>query len=211
MINTEDQEALFKLISEYLEKDVECTAIGDTAMMFLGYKTATKDIDMVFQNEKDRGIFIKAIEKIGYKERSIRGVYDKKREQHKGKPKMFSRGEERFDLFVKNVFGVETTKDMTQRNDFIGKKTLIIKILPKEDLILLKAVTNREKDMEDIEAIVEKEKSIDWNRIVDYAASQRNNSPWILHDLEEKMQLLKKKLFIKKEFFDKIYEAESMH
>jgi predicted nucleotidyltransferase len=209
MINVEDQEALFKLIAEYIEQDIECVAIGGTAMMFAGYKTVTKDIDIVFNKEKDRKIFVKAIEELGYTERSIKGVYDKKRTEHKGKPKMFSRGEERFDLFVEDVFGVKINHDITERNDFIGKKTLIIKILPKEDLILLKAVTNREKDMEDIESIFEKEKNIDWNRIVDYAISQKNNNPWILYDLEEKMQILKKKTFIKKEFFEKIYKEES--
>lgn len=209
MINTEDQEALFKLISEYLDKDIECIAIGGTAMMFSGYKTTTKDIDIVFWNDKDRTTFIKAIEKLGYTERSIKGVYDKKREKHKGKPKMFSRGDERFDLFVKNVFGVEINSEITQRNDFIGRKTLIIRILTKEDLILLKSVTNREKDLEDIKAIFEKEKNIDWKRIVDYAIRQKNNNPWILYDLEEKMQILKKKIFIKKEFFDRIYKEES--
>jgi predicted nucleotidyltransferase len=209
MINIEDQEALFKLIAEYLDKDIECVAIGGTAMMFSGYKTATKDIDIVFESEKNRKEFIKAIEKLGYTERSIKGVYDKKRTEHKGKPVMFSRGDERFDLFVKDVFGVIINHEITQRHDFMGKKALIIKILSKEDLILLKAVTNREKDMEDIEAICEKEKNIDWNKIVDYAINQKKNNPWIMYDLEEKMQILKKKFFIKKEFFDKIYKEES--
>ncbi len=52
MINTEDQEALFTLISTYLKKNVTCYAIGGTAMMFYGYKTTTKDIDLVFHNNQ---------------------------------------------------------------------------------------------------------------------------------------------------------------
>ena len=52
MINTKDQEHLFKLIADYLDKDITCIAIGGTAMMFAGYKTATKDIDLVFASEQ---------------------------------------------------------------------------------------------------------------------------------------------------------------
>lgn len=210
MINNEDQEQLFKLIAEYLEADVECIAIGGTAMMFSGYKNATKDIDIVFQDEKDRQIFVKAITKLGYTERSIKEVYDKKRAQHKGKPKMFSRGEERFDLFVKNVFGFKVnSKKMTQRHDFISKKELIIKIPSKEYLILLKAITLRDKDLEDIETIIEKEKDIDWGFIVGEAIAQKKNNKWVLYDLEETLKKLSKKTLIKKKYFDMIYNAES--
>ena len=43
---------------------------------------------------------------------------------------------------------------------------------------------------------------------MDEAILRRNKISWILIDLGEKMQLLKKKVFIKKEYFDKIYQAE---
>ncbi len=48
MISLKDQNALFLLIAEKAEKDIECIAIGGTAMMYNGYKSATKDIDLVF-------------------------------------------------------------------------------------------------------------------------------------------------------------------
>ncbi|MFH1174163.1 MAG: DUF6036 family nucleotidyltransferase [archaeon] len=210
MINTQDQEELFRLIADYLEKDVECLAIGGTAMMFHGYKTTTKDIDLVFKSEQDRGIFIKALLQLGYTERSIRSVYDEKRATDKNKPKMYSRGEERFDLFVMNVFGVDVPfENIVQRHDFIGKKELIVLTLSKELLILLKSVTNREKDYEDIETIVKIEKNIDWKLIVNEALRNRQNKQWMLYDLEEKLQKLKKITFIKKEIFDAIYKSES--
>jgi hypothetical protein len=209
MINTQDQEELFKLIAEYIEQDIECIAIGGTAMMFQGYKTTTKDIDLVFKNEKDRNIFIKAIEKLGYTQKSLKLVYDLKRAKDQDKPLMYSRGEERFDLFVKNVFGFEIDiEKFIQRHDFIGKKELIIFTLSKEYLILLKSITGREKDYEDIETIIKIEPNIDWNIIIEEAVKKRKNKQWILYDLEEKMQKLKKIIFIKKEYFDKIYQAE---
>jgi hypothetical protein len=186
MINTQDQEELFRLIADYLEEDIKCVAIGGTAMMFQGYKTTTKDIDLVFQNQN--------------------------RIKNNNKPLLYSRGDERFDLFLKDVFGFEIEFDkFVQRHDFIGKKELIVFTLSKEYLILLKAITNREKDYEDIETIVKIEKNMDWNIIIDAAIPKRKQIVWILHDLEETMQKLKKIVFIKKENFDKIYAAEEKY
>lgn len=214
MINTQDQQELLELIAQYLKEDIVCIAIGGTAMMFLGYKSTTKDIDLVFENNKDRQVFIDAIKDLGYSQTSLKLIYDPKRAQDKNKPLIYSRSDERFDLFVGSVFGSNvdfSLKDITQRHDFIAKKELIIYTLSKEDIILLKSVTNREKDIEDIEAIIKVEKSINWGYIIDKAISQRKNNSWILLDLEEKMQKLKKITFIKQEYFDKIYKEEEKH
>lgn len=211
MINTKDQEELFKLIAEYMEQNIECIAIGGTAMMFNKYKTTTKDIDLVFKNKENRNTFIKAIKQLGYKQQAIDAIYDENRKQHTGKPLMFTRGEERFDLFVKDVFGYEiefNQEKIIQRNDFLGKKELTILILPIEELILLKSITGREKDFEDIETILEIEKNVDWKKIVEKACKQKNKNSWILIDLEETFQQLKKKYFIKQEIFELIYEAQ---
>ena len=76
MINTKDQEELFKLIAEYLDEDLTCVAIGGTAMMMGNYKNSTKDIDLVFKDETDRTMFVKAITELGYKQQSIDLIYD---------------------------------------------------------------------------------------------------------------------------------------
>lgn len=209
MINVQDQEELFRLIADYLEEDIECVAIGGTAMMLHGYKAATKDIDLVFKNQGDRGIFIRAIKNLGYSQKSLLLVYDEKRRASGNKPVIYSRGDERFDLFAKDVFGFEVEfESFVQRHDYLGKRELIVLSAPKEYLIILKAVTNREKDYEDIETIVKAERDLDWKVIVDLAASKRKQVPWILVDLEEKMHRLKKIAFIKKECFDRLYKAE---
>ena len=202
MINTYDQNSLFRLIADYIDKDIDCIAIGGTAMMFLGYKNTTKDIDLVFKNKGDREVFTKAIERLGYSQKSTRFIYDRKKIQNKNKPIIYTRGEERFDIFVGDVFGFSLdfeSEYLTQRHDFIGKKELIVYVLDKEHILLLKSITNRERDIEDIETIVKIEPSINWTKIIDLAIKQRKNNPWILIDLEEKMQKLKKIAFIKKE------------
>ena len=213
MINNKDQEQLFELISNYLTRDIECFAIGGTAMMFYGYKNLTKDIDLVFKDKKDRDSFIGAIKELGYKEKSIKGIYPQEKENLVGKPLMFTRGDERFDLFLKNVFGFELgddiLKDIKQKHEFLGKKELILNILPEEYIVLLKAITNREKDFDDIVKIIEKNKDIDWKIIIDIAINQKNNKPWILIDLEETMQKLKELIFLPSKYFDMVYKAQN--
>lgn len=210
MISTKDQEELFKLIAEYLQKNITCVAIGGTAMMFAHYKNATKDIDLVFKDEADRESFIRAIEQLGYREKAIGDVYDENRKAHEGKPRMYTRGDERFDLFVKNVFGYDLSFDQDRimlRQDFIGKNEFTLYVPSVEELILLKAITGREKDHEDIQAILDVEKDVDWQGIVEKAIRQQEKNPWILIDLEETLQRLRKKFFIKQDVFDSIYKA----
>ncbi len=212
MIRTKDQEELFRLIAEYLDEDIRCVAIGGTAMMFEHYKTATKDIDLVFRSESDRTTFIKAIEELGYKEIAIGDVYDAKRKYHSNKPRLYTRGDERFDLFIKNVFGydIEFNQERAmRRNDFLGQKELTLLLFPVEELILLKVITGRLKDHEDIEMVLEIEKTVDWNLIVQKAIKQKKNNDWILINLEETLQKLRKRFFIKQEIFETIYDAQA--
>lgn len=211
MITTKDQEQLFTLIANYLESDVSCIAIGGTAMMFLGYKNTTKDIDLIFESEEKRDIFIRAIEELGYTKHSTKGIYSDVQTKRKGVPLMYSKGEERFDLFVKHVFGLTLPFDLhslKMRADFLEKSEFIVHILPEEYLILCKAITNREKDFDDITTIVKLNKDINWNLIIEYAISQKKNNSWILIDLEEKLRALQKIIFLKEALFEKIYAAQ---
>ncbi|MFT4310718.1 MAG: DUF6036 family nucleotidyltransferase [Candidatus Woesearchaeota archaeon] len=208
MINIEDQQTSFLLISNLLKKDIDALAIGGTAMMLLGYKTTTKDIDIVFTNNTDRQHFIDAICHLGYTQKSITHIYDKKRCTHKNKPLMFCRNDERFDLFVSDVFGYHIQQtSFLQRHDFIGTTEFRLYTPPIEELILLKAITRREKDIEDIHTILNIEKKIDWNTIIQKAIQQQKHNTWILIDLEEVMQELKTSTFIPQKHFKTIYSA----
>ena len=164
--------------------------------------------------EEERTAFIKAIKKLGYKQTSMKGIYPENKERLKSKPLMYTRGDERFDLFLKDIFGFKLTEEMAEsfhsREDFIGKKEFILKVLSKEMIILLKAVTDREADFEDTSTIVEQDKNINWDFIIDQAVKQKRNKAWILIDLEETMKKLKKVTFIPSKYFDKVYKAEDL-
>jgi len=211
MIQQEDQESLFRLISSYVKKDVVCYAFGGTAMMYYGYKTATKDIDLLFADEDDNNTFIEAINVLGYKRMSMVSVYVEALTKEKRKPEMFTRVDERFDLFVKYVFQTifrdEMRKRFFARHDYtMSKNTLSVFVLSKEDIIFLKSITQREKDFDDILTIVQKDNNINWDLIINEARWQsRHGDGWAIMDLEQTMQRLKNIIFLKKEYFDRLY------
>ena len=99
MIDIQQQEAMLITIGKILPKRIQVYAIGGTAMMFLGFKDATLDIDLVFENHKDRAVFKESIHSLGYLEMDAVKVYGVKRNT----PEMFKLNDERFDLFVVEV------------------------------------------------------------------------------------------------------------
>ena len=210
MIQQEDQENLFRLISSYIKKDVVCYSFGGTAMMYYGYKTTTKDIDLLFDTEGTRDTFIDAILVLGYKRMSMVSVYPANLINEKKKPEMFTRGDERFDIFLKNVFQTTFREEMKKRffarHDYtMGKNTLTVFVLSKEDLIFIKSITRREKDFDDIITIVQRESNVNWNLIIEEALWQsKHGDGWAILDLEETMQRLKKIIFLKKEYFKRL-------
>ncbi len=207
MIIQDDQISLLKLISNYLKQDTRCFAFGDTAMMFYGYKDTTKDIDLLFDKKEDYDEFIRILLKLGYKRTNPMGLYPKNREN---KPVMYTKGDERFDLFYGCIFRTkfieDLKKDFFSREDFVGNKgTFYLNVVRKEVIVLLKALTNREKDFADVLKILEND-DVDWDFIVNTAVKlKQQGDDWILIDLEEFMTKLKSKFFIKKKYFDMLY------
>ncbi len=212
MIDMQTQSDLLKLIAKNIDKDLAAYAFGGTAMMFYGYKNVTKDIDLVFDSLEERKIFIKAIEKLGYKQSSPFAIYTQEKLRLE-KPVMYTRGDERFDLFAKKIFFINLDESIKSkifaRHDYLHKdKVLILNVLSKECIILLKSVTEREKDFDDILTIIRLEKNIDWDLIVNLAISQaEHDNAWAVLDLEKTLQRLREHTLIRKELFDKLYGA----
>lgn len=210
MISKEDQDTLLQLVSRYLKKDVVCYAFGGNAMMYYGYKNATKDIDIIFESEKEKDAFIDAIMQLGYKQINMTGVYIQTLCKERHKPLMFTRGDERFDLYVGKIFQTQLSKIMKQRavarHDYVNANSLLVYVLSKEDIVFLKSITQREKDFDDIRTIIEKESHFSWDVVIDEAVFQsQHGDGWAIVDLEETMNRLKEIIFIKKEYFEKLY------
>lgn len=213
MINQKDQQDLFKLISANIKQDTECYALGGTAMMFYGYKDETKDVDLIFEQEEKRDMFIDALKQLGYSETSPITIYIAEKLKDQNKPLMFKRGDSRFDLFVKKIFQTTLSPRMKENvfavHQFKTKHTFTVKVLKTEFIVLLKAVTERDRDFEDILSIVKKDKNFDWNYFLDEVLWQTEHGDgWILLDVEKTMQELKKYIFIEEKWFKKLYQKE---
>ena len=212
MITYQDQTSLFKLISDRIEKDVECYAFGGTAMMFYGYKDETKDIDLVFEKEESRNEFIKAIERIGYAPWEPFRIYIPEKLRDKHRPLVFKLGDGRFDLFVKKIFKTlispRMQEDLFAIHDFKGRCNLRVKVLRKEHIVLLKSVTKRDRDFEDILTIIKKEKNFDWQYFTEEVIWQTmHGDSWVLLDAEKMILELKKYVFIEQKYLKQLHEA----
>src|SRR3989344_5858415 len=213
MINIEDQETLFKVISQKLKKDLICYAFGGNAMMYYGYKNATKDVDILFETEDERREFVRVLVEIGYKKIGLSDIYSDLQVKDPHKPEMYMLKDERFDLFMGKIFRMYISKSMKERvwgkyEYRLSEKSLTVYVLAKEDIILLKSITNRERDFDDILLIIDKEKGIDWDAIIDEAIEQyKLGNEWVVLDMEEFLQKLKKQVYIKEEYFDRLYSV----
>ncbi len=171
MISIIDQKNLLVEIGNRLSQEITVYAIGGTAMMFLGFKEATLDIDLVFQDKEERLLFKETAKSLGYKEMDAIIVYGVRN----NKPQMISLGDSRLDLFLSDVIDFTFSEQMKKRAQQIHQfgKNLIVKIADKHDIIVMKCATKRAKDEEDIINIV-KSSVIDWNIIIEEIKLQVN-------------------------------------
>ena len=178
MINLEQQNELFKLIGEILKDKLECYVIGGSAMMYYGMKGNTKDIDLVFEHEKDREKVIQVLKNLGYNERGIKVVsviYPKK----KNTPILLERDDSRVDLFVNKIISTVLSDSMKNRiNSIYEYGNFIIKVLAPEDLIITKCATERAGDRLDAVEIMKRAK-IDWEVIIKESVFQAEVTPYL--------------------------------
>lgn len=169
MISIEDQQKMLLNVSRRLKSPVTVYAIGGTAMMFFGFKDATLDIDLVFEDEAAREVFKQAIIEIGYRKMDAVKIYRDK----KNVPEMFTLGDDRFDLFVDEVITFKFSGMMRKRAEAVhqfGDK-LVVKVAAPQDIVLLKCATDRAKDMDDARRIIETV-DIDWEELIHEAKNQ---------------------------------------
>ncbi|MEK6961208.1 MAG: DUF6036 family nucleotidyltransferase [Nanoarchaeota archaeon] len=169
MISIDKQQKLLLDLSKELQKPITAYAVGGTAMMFLGLKESTLDVDLVFEDTESKDLLMNAAQAMGYQKMDAVKIYGNK----KNKPDMLTRGDERLDLFVRDVIDFTFSKNMQQRaadtHQFGDKLTL--KIANIHDLILMKCATSRLKDKDDVRSII-LSRNIDWNIIIKEAQNQ---------------------------------------
>lgn len=211
MVTHNEQLNLFDAIAHSLDKDITCYAFGGTAMTFYGYKEFTKDVDFLFLTIPDRRAFIDTITQMNFKETSPLKVYIEEKLRDKHRPLMFVHGSVRFDLFVQKIFHTVISHNMEEDiyavHEFKGKHTLKIRVLRKEHIVMLKSVTERTRDFDDIQLILEKDKEFNWQYLIDEVIWQfQNGDTWVLYDMERTLlELRKKGHFIENKYLDQLY------
>ena len=205
MIDIQQQEEMLIAIGNILSKKLQVYAIGGTAMMLRGIKNSTLDIDLVFNNKADREAFMNALKKLGAKDSDVILVYGLKNNT----PLMLEFNNCRFDMFMNKVITSTFSDAMKERAKHTHEfGNLIVKVADPSDILIMKSVTSREKDIDDIAAISNKS-HIDWWIIVDEAKEQvKLGNERAIMGLGEKLEKLanQKLVVVPKEISDKIWK-----
>lgn len=158
---------IFLEIDSKLDSPVGAYLIGGAALMHYGSKTATKDIDLVFQKTED---FIK-----------VRKTLIDLRFSSKTTPMThgnftladwLTRDDFRLDLFDKVICG-----KLSVTSRIAGRSTILIKleklnifVCSKEDIFLFKSITERLGDKEDCIELIKQ--GVNWDTVFDELNNQ---------------------------------------
>ncbi len=175
----DELEAMFKKIGKMLEKPIEVFLLGGGAMCFRNQKTATKDLDLVFENASTFIAFFATIEKIGFKrEKNLESEYEKMMAAGVWKDKEYFR----FYLFVKTVCNaLELNEGIVKRSEKLGDYgKLTVRMVSNEDVVLFKGITERPSDADDIAAVVVASGFLpeNWDIIFDECKLQSKKRAW---------------------------------
>lgn len=174
-------------VDNVLNETVKLYLIGGGNMSLLGLKDATRDIDIILDEEKELMILKDALLKCGYEEKYL-PLYQKMGSR------LVMENEDGFiwDVFIKVVcHGLILSPHMISRctemqSDF---KNLKIFLLSKEDVFLFKGITERERDLEDMHTLYLQ--GLDFEIIKDEIKWQSENSDiaWIAYLFQRLMKL----------------------
>ncbi|MBI2575576.1 hypothetical protein HYV84_00010 [Candidatus Woesearchaeota archaeon] len=157
--------------------------IGGGALCLKNLKDATVDMDMVVLSKEEFDILSDGIAKLGYspadKELLKEAVY-------KNAVVVFEKGESRIDIFIKTIVGMlDFSERMAKRAELYAVKgKLAVQLCSNVDIFLLKSLSDRVKDIPDIERLLRE--GIDWKIILEETDLQkREGVRWIFFVYEQ--------------------------
>jgi len=158
--------AVLRELGEKLSTSVHAYLFGGANLLLRGLKKATKDLDVVVEDEGDfsklRGALLASgFRPLGKKELSPSdrklnpsGIY-------------VAEGLPRFDLFTKVICNaLFLTDEMKSRAETRAFGKLVLHLLSLEDVFLLKSITEREGDLEDMATIIRRGGALRWDEIL---------------------------------------------
>lgn len=158
--------AVLRELGEKLSTTVHAYLFGGANLLLRGLKKATKDLDVVVEDKGDfsklHGVLLASgFRPLGEKEfrpsdRKLNpsGIY-------------VAEGMPRFDLFTKVICNaLFLTDEMKSRAETMAFGKLVLHLLSLEDVFLLKSITEREGDLEDMATIIRRGGDLRWGEIL---------------------------------------------
>ena len=145
---------LFREISDGLQEPKTIYLFGGENMRIKSLKDSTKDCDIVVETREDFDDLTEILTKVGYVRRLKTSYADKDR---RIKPDEIFEHEQksRIDLFTSTIMqDLSLSSAMRERSDIRDYGKLKVGLLRNEDVFLLKAVANREGDIQDMALLV---------------------------------------------------------
>lgn len=176
-----------KQLDDVVEEPLTLYLIGGGNMSLRGLKDATKDIDVMLEKERDMSVLENALLSCGYEKKFLPAY------QKMGSRLVMENGDGfRWDIFIKVVcHGLMLSSHMIKRSgamhfDF---KNLKLFLLSKEDVFLFKGITERERDLEDMNILYMQ--GLDFEIIKEEIQRQSEHSTiaWIAYFYERLVKL----------------------
>lgn len=145
---------LFEDIGSVLEKKVTVYLIGGENMRIKGLKSKTKDCDVLVKDKNAYDVFTEALVEMGYDSNEVKDFSKEDKNIH---PSMIleHKNRSRVDVFTQKIRKeIFLSKKMIERAEFQTFKNLRLGMLANEDVFLLKSVTSRDGDIQDMAALV---------------------------------------------------------
>ncbi len=183
IFNVESIEKFLNNLDNNLNGKLNLYMIGGGAMCLKNLKDATFDIDLIVMSKKDFNILHKAMLKLGF------DVVDQelfKEPIYKNAIIVFQKGPSRIDIFIKNIVSMMDFSDrmINRAEQYMDKTNLKVYLASNTDILLLKSLSDREKDFPDIERLIRED--IDWKAIVKECDQQnREGVKWIFFVFEQ--------------------------
>lgn len=162
--------------------------IGGGAMMYMGCKYNTKDMDLVVRSTNDFRSLSNTLEKLGFVPTRPGAGYSRM-----NLSEMFVRDRDgvRIDLFENSVCGrLRLSDGMAERSKIrYTSDKITLRTCSEEDVLIFKSITERPDDRKDGVAIITVHK-IDWNTVLDEILKQVSEGEdvwitWIASGLTE--------------------------
>lgn len=151
-------------LGETLQESIDVYLLGGGNLILRGLKDATKDIDLVVDDEATLRSIVDGLRDLGYEDR---GDPDGTYERLDASVILEKEGAPRWDIFVQTVADkLQLTDEMQARCDEHRQyEQLQIHLLSPTDMFLFKSITEREGDLEDA-ALLARQTDVDWEMLL---------------------------------------------